>query len=85
MLNQNHLEQHHWIDTGTPVIFTIEGLYQFIQHLEIYSCVYLSKQMLLGHQTFCIYHFNYPTIQFSSFQYFHHPLLFYHPNEKKPS
>ena len=48
MLNQNHLEQHHRIDTGAPVIFTIEGLYQFIQHLEIYSCVYLSKQMLLG-------------------------------------
>ena len=69
MLDQHHLKQHHRINTGPPVILTIERLHHFIQRIEIYGCIYFSKQMLRGYQLVYYYKLHPGPVHFSSFQH----------------
>ena len=69
MLDQDHLEQHHRIDAGPPVIFAIERLRHFIQRIEINRCIYFSKQLLRRYQLVYYYKLHSVTVHFSSFQH----------------
>ena len=69
MLDQDHLEQHHRIDAGPPVIFAIERLHHFIQRIEINRCIYFSKQLLRRYQLVYYYKLHSVTVHFSSFQH----------------
>ncbi|MCB6501234.1 hypothetical protein LI148_12310 [Colidextribacter sp. 210702-DFI.3.9] len=74
MLDQHHLEQHHRIDTGEPIILTIERLHHFIQTCEVHRCIYLSQQMLLRHQLVYDYELYQISIHFPAFQHLASPL-----------
>ena len=74
MLDQHHLEQHHRIDAGAPIILTIERLHHFIQLCEVHRCIYLSQQMLLRHQLVYDYELYQISIHFPAFQYLASPL-----------
>ena len=74
MLDQHHLEQHHRVDAGAPIILTIERLHHFIQLCEVHRCIYLSQQMLLRHQLVYDYELYQISIYFPAFQYLSSPL-----------
>ena len=74
MLDQHHLEQHHRIDAGAPIILTIERLHHFIQTCEVHRCIYLSQQMLLRHQLVYDYELYQISIHFPAFQHLASPL-----------
>ena len=74
MLDQHHLEQHHRIDAGAPIILTIERLHHFIQLCEVHRCIYLSQQMLLRHQLVYDYELYQISIHFPAFQRLSSPL-----------
>ena len=42
MLDQNHLEQNHRIDTWPSGVFTVQLFYYLVQLVKIYGIVYLS-------------------------------------------
>ena len=69
MLDQHHLEQHHRIDAGAPIILAIERLHHFIQLCEVHRCIYLSQQMLLRHQLVYDYELYQISIHFPAFQH----------------
>ena len=73
MLDQHHLEQHHRIDAGAPIILTIERLHHFIQLCEVHRCIYLSQQMLLRHQLVYDYELYQISIHFPAFQHLASP------------
>ena len=74
MLDQHHLEQHHRIDAGAPIILTIERLHHFIQTCEVHRCIYLSQQMLLRYQLVYDYELYQISIHFPAFQHLASPL-----------
>lgn len=74
MLDQHHLEQHHRIDAGAPIILTIERLHHFIQTCEVHRCIYLSQQMLLRYQLVYDYELYQISIHFPAFQHLSSPL-----------
>ena len=69
MLDQHHLEQHHRINAGAPIILTIERLHHFIQTCEVHRCIYLSQQMLLRYQLVYDYELYQISIHFPAFQH----------------
>ena len=69
MLDQDHLKQHLRIDAGLPVILTIEQFHHFMQHIEIYGCVYFPKQLLRWYQVVYYYKLHPVSVHFSSFQH----------------
>ena len=73
MLDQHHLEQHHRVDAGAPIILTIERLHHFIQLCEVHRCIYLSQQMLLRHQLVYDYELYQISIHFPAFQHLSSP------------
>ena len=74
MLDQHHLEQHHRVDAGAPIILTIERLHHFIQLCEVHRCIYPSQQMLLRHQLVYDYELYQVSIHFPAFQHLSSPL-----------
>ncbi|MCF2595558.1 DUF1538 family protein [Pseudoflavonifractor phocaeensis] len=85
MLDQHHLEQHHRVNAGAPIILTIERLHHFIQLCEVHRCIYLSQQMLLRHQLVYDYELYQISIHFSAFQHLSSPLpILPYLSEKAP-
>ena len=74
MLDQHHLEQHHRVNAGAPIILTIERLHHFIQLCEVHRCIYLSQQMRLRHQLVYDYELYQISIHFPAFQHLASPL-----------
>ena len=74
MLDQHHLEQHHRVNAGAPIILTIERLHHFIQLCEVHRCIYLSQQMFLRHQLVYDYELYQISIHFPAFQHLSSPL-----------
>ena len=85
MLDQYHFEQHHRVYAWPSVVFAVQPFYHFVESVEVYPCIDFSQQMSLCYQTFRIHYFQYPSVQFPSFQHLPHPFLFYHINVKRPS
>ncbi len=50
MLDQNHLEQYHWVYTGPSVILAVQWFHHFIEPVKIYRFIYFSQQMSLRYQ-----------------------------------
>ena len=74
MLDQHHLDQHHRVNAGAPIILTIKRLHHFIQLCEVHRCIYLSQQMLLRHQLVYDYELYQISIHFPAFQRLSSPL-----------
>ena len=84
MLDQYHLEQHHWVYARPAIVFAVQGLHHLVQSAKIHCSVYFPQQMLLWHQTVYANHLDYVTIHFPAFQHLSHHLLLILPlmNEK---
>ena len=84
MLDQYHLEQHHWVYARPAIVFAVQGLHHLVQSAKIHCPVYFPQQMLLWHQTVYANHLDYVTIHFPAFQHLSHHLLLILPlmNEK---
>ena len=86
MLDQYHLEQHHWVYTWPPVVLTVQWLHYLVQPAKIHCLVYLPQQMLLWYQTGYSHDLYDVPLHFPSFQHLsHHLLPFYRIQTKKPS
>lgn len=48
--DEDHLEQHHRVDAGTPVVGTVEGSHLFLDEGKVYVLVYPSQQVVFRHQ-----------------------------------
>ena len=75
MLDQNHLEQYHWVYTGPSVILAVQWFHHFIEPVKIYRFIYFSQQMPLWNQALCIDNLYDSTIQFSAFQHLSSPIF----------
>ena len=50
MLDQYHLEQHHWVYARSAIVFAVQWLHHLVQPAKIHCSVYFPQQMLLWHQ-----------------------------------
>ena len=73
MLDQHHLEQHHRIDTRTPVIFTVERLHHFIQPIKVHGCIDFPQLVRPWHQLVYDHTLYLFSVLFSSFQHLSSP------------
>ena len=69
MLDQHHLEQHHRVDAGAPIILTVQGFYHFVEPVKTYRRIYFSQQMVSRHQLVYDYELYQISIHFPAFQH----------------
>ena len=74
MLDQHHLEQHHRVDAGAPIILTVQGFYHFVEPVKTYRRIYFSQQMVSRHQLVYDYELYQISIHFPTFQHLSSPL-----------
>lgn len=74
MLDQHHLEQHHRVDAGAPIILTVQGFYHFVEPVKTYRRIYFSQQMVSRHQLVYDYELYQISIHFPTFQHLLSPL-----------
>ena len=84
VLDQYHLEQHHWVYARSAIVLAVQWLHHLVQPAKIHCLVYFPQQMLLWHQAIYSYYLYYMTVHFPTFQHLFHHLLLILPlmNEK---
>ena len=83
MLKQHHLYQHHRICTRPTYFMVVVRIQPLIQPVVVHDSLYLSQQMVLGHQCVYIrYHDIPPRIFFPFFHVLSPPFLFYQKRER---
>ena len=77
VLDQYHLEQHHWVYAWPAVVLAVQIFHKFVYLFEIDCCVDLSQQVILWDHVLQIYKFKLSTIFCFFYQHLYHPSLLY--------